>query len=342
MWPIKEVLFSLGKLAEFSNESYLIMGDKMMTLKPIAKLFGVTALGLTLFMGGSQRSHAAVPYKNCSGGIAVNGLFDYLHKDKDGQMVLDKTLTNNSCESALYYIVKMYRAENPFSKGGKKEKDILLTPKAMAESILPNTRHIILAPKHKKSIHLIMPEGNKNKDLAFYRITFQPVLPEKKYGFNIDQKKLKALKAQASIGMGVSTALVVEPVNPKYTYTIKQKGSDVVIKNTGNALVFANFSGKCLVADNKENVSKGNTKAEVTKQTADKAKENKNNQVAKQVKNDNKVIKINCGDKSYASYEFRIYPNQSSKIDISAYKKQATVVIKKGYKQDKEYYTVSH
>ena len=123
-----------------------------MTLKPVAKFFGVTALGLTLFMGGSQKSHAAnVPYKDCSGGIAVNGLFDYLHKNKDGEMVLDKTITNNSCESALYYIVKIYRAENPFAKGGKQEKDILLTPKAMAESILPNTRHIILAPKHKKS-----------------------------------------------------------------------------------------------------------------------------------------------------------------------------------------------
>lgn len=76
-----------------------------MTLKPVAKFFGVTALGLTLFMGGSQKSHATnVPYKDCSGGIAVNGLFDYLHKNKDGEMVLDKTITNNSCESALYYI----------------------------------------------------------------------------------------------------------------------------------------------------------------------------------------------------------------------------------------------
>ena len=98
-----------------------------------------------------------------------------------------------------------------------------------------------------------MPEGNKNKTLGFYRITFQPVLPEKKYGFNIDQKKLKELKAQASIGMGVSTALVVEPVNPKYTYTIKQNKNHILIKNTGNALLFANFSGKCVVSDNKSN-----------------------------------------------------------------------------------------
>ena len=333
-----------------------------MTLKPVAKACGVAALGLTLFIGGSQKSYAAIPYKDCSGGIAVNGLFDYLHKNKDGEMVLDKTITNNSCESALYYVVKIYHAENPFTEGGKQEKDILLTPKAMAESILPNTRHIILAPKHKKSIHLIMPEGNKNKDLSFYRITFQPVLPEKKYGFNIDEKKLKALKAQASIGMGVSTALVVEPVNPKYTYTIKQKGNHVLIKNTGNALLFANFSGKCVVSDSKENAAKDNTKDEVTKETTDKAKENKSSSsnkanmskpkaqkaidkiVNKTNKNQgkNKAININCGDKSYISYQFRIYPNQQQDINISAYSKQATVVMKKGYKQDKEYYTVSH
>ena len=324
-----------------------MMGDNMMTCKPVAKILGFTALGLALLMGGSQKVHAAAPYKDCSGGIAVNGLFDYLHKDKDGQMVLDKTMTNNSCESALYYIVKMYRAENPFAKNGKKEKDVLLTPKDMAKSILPNTRHIILAPKHKKSIHLIMPEGNKSKSLSFYRITFQPVLPEKKYGFNIDQKKLKELKAQASIGMGVSTALVVEPVNPKYTYKMKQVGNQVVIHNTGNALLFANFSGKCVVSDSKASVGEEKNKSTAQKsikQVSDKAKKpiKKVANKANQAKAGNKVIKINCGTKSYSSYQFRIYPNQTSKIDISAYKKQATVVIKKGYKQDKEYYTVSH
>ena len=59
-------------------------------------------------------------------------------------------------------------------------------------------------------------------------------------------------------------------------------------------------------------------------------------------KTNNNQLKINCGDRSYISYQFRIYPNQQKDIDISAYSKQATVVIKKGYQQDKEYYTVSH
>ena len=257
-------------------------------------------------------------------------------------MVLDKTITNNSCESALYYLVKIYRAENPFAKGGKQEKDILLTPKAMAESILPNTRHIILAPKHKKSIHLIMPEGNKNKTLGFYRITFQPVLPEKKYGFNIDQKKLKELKAQASIGMGVSTALVVEPVNPKYTYTIKQNKNHILIKNTGNALLFADFSGRCVTDENAKNSNKDQKESVKQPTSGTVRKKVAENKRIEPSKTNNNQLKINCGDRSYISYQFRIYPNQQKDIDISAYSKQATVVIKKGYQQDKEYYTVSH
>ena len=56
-----------------------------------------------------------------------------------------------------------------------------------------------------------------------------------------------------------------------------QNKNHILIKNTGNALLFANFSGKCVVSDNKSNIDKDEPNSEKTpKKVTDKAKENKN------------------------------------------------------------------
>ncbi len=287
-----------------------------------------------------------MPYKDCSGGIAVNGLFDYWHKDKDGKMQLTKTLTNNSCGTALYYIVNIARVENPFAKNGKKEKDITLTPKEMAQSILPSKTRLILAPKHKQSINLYMPEGNHNDKLSFYCVSFQPVIPSKKYGFDIDEKTEKELQAQTTIGMGVATAVVVEPVHPDYSYSDSQKGNQVTLTNKGNALLFADSSGSCIKpqANNKAKTNLAATKAQQG-QLDKVAKVNKEAKVAKTTAKQaakSKVTEIQCNDNGYANLELKLYPQQSKTVDLSHYKDQVTLTMKKGYQRETHYYNVTH
>ncbi len=306
----------------------------------ISKIIGFSSLGLLLFAAANQGN--AVPYKDCSGGIAVNGLFDYWHKDKDGKMQLTKTLTNNSCESALYYIVNIARVENPFAKNGKKEKDITLTPKEMAQSILPSKTRLILAPKHKQSINLYMPEGNHNDKLSFYRVSFQPVIPSKKYGFDIDEKTEKKLQAQTTIGMGVATAVVVEPVHPDYSYSDSQKGNQVTLTNKGNALLFADFSGSC-IKPRKTNNTKANPAVATKDITKDKAsKKTKSAKAAAKQSVKSKVTEIQCNDNGYASLELKLYPQQSKTVDLSHYKDQVMLTMKKGYQRETHYYNVSH
>ncbi len=261
----------------------------------------------------------AVPYKDCSGGIAVNGLFDYWHKDKDGKMELTKTITNNSCSAVLYYIVRIYKAENPFGKGKHKEKDVLLTPKEMAESILPTKQHIVLAPKHKVAVNLIMPQGNKLNKLGFYRIDFQPVIPSKKYGFDVSDEQQKKLAAVTTIGMGVSTAVVVEPKEPDYHYSLKQTHNTVQIKNDGNALLLLDFSGECIgshilskpILKSKHMIAAG------------------------------QFVELFCG-KGYVSHQFRLYPDQTRTLDLSEYKSKVSLIVSKGGEQDRRYLLIAH
>lgn len=301
--------------------------------RKVSKLLSLSFAGLTAVLA---TSHAyALPYKDCSGGVAVNGLFDYWHKDQDGKMQLTKTITNNSCEAALYYIVKIYRVENPFAKDGKKEKDVLLTPKEMTESILPSKSRLVLAPKHKEAVNLYMPKGNKSDKLSFYHIDFQPVIPSKKYGFDIDEKTEKKMQAQTTIGMGVATAVVVEPSHPDYTYSAVQKANELTLTNKGNALLLANLSGQC-VAEKNVKSSKGSKKdsknqAATDKTTAAKSQNTKNS----------KVISIQCNDNGYATKQIKIYPQQQQIIDLSGYKDQVTLLMNMGYKHDTRYYKVS-
>lgn len=293
--------------------------------RKVSKLLSLSIAGLTAVLAANHVY--ALPYKDCSGGVAVNGLFDYWHKDKDGKMQLTKTITNNSCEAALYYIVKIYRVENPFAKDGKKEKDILLTPKEMTESILASKSRLVLAPKHKEAVNLYMPKGNKSDKLSFYRIDFQPVIPSKKYGFDIDEKTEKKMQAQTSIGMGVATAVVVEPNHPDYTYSAVQKANELTLTNKGNALLLANLSGQCVAKKNVKDL-KRSKKDDKNKAPTDK---NKNN----------KVITIQCNDNGYATKQIKIYPQQQQMIDLSAYKDQVTLSMNMGYKHDTRYYRVS-
>ena len=56
----------------------------------------------------------SIPYKNCSDGVSINGLFNYWYQGKHGYGDLTKILTNNSCNKAYYYIVRVYRIYHPF------------------------------------------------------------------------------------------------------------------------------------------------------------------------------------------------------------------------------------
>lgn len=298
--------------------------------RKVSKLLSLLFAGLTAVLAAN---HAyALPYKDCSGGVAVNGLFDYWHKDQDGKMQLTKTITNNSCEAALYYIVKIYRVENPFAKDGKKEKDVLLTPKEMTESVLPSKSRLVLAPKHKEAVNLYMPKGNKSDKLSFYRIDFQPVIPSKKYGFDIDEKTENKAQAQTTIGMGIATAVVVEPSHPDYTYSAVQKANELTLTNKGNALLLANLTGQCVTAkDSKESKKDGKNQVVTDKTTPAKSQSAKNS----------KVVILQCNDNGYATKQIKIYPQQQQTIDLSVYKDQVTLLMSMGYKHDTRYYKVS-
>lgn len=258
----------------------------------------------------------AAPYKDCSGGISVDGLFDYWHQTQDNQsdqMILTKKLTNNSCKSALYYIVKLYRVENPFNENGQKEKSIEMTPKDMSESIFITPSRLIILPKHSAQVRLIMPKGHNNNDLAFYRVSFQPVIPEKKYGFDIDEDELEKLRAQTVVGMGVSTAIVIEPKIPNYTSELVQSDNIITMKNKGNSLLMYSLSGQCIPSKETTNMPENNL-----------------------------AIRVACSKDGYTTYKVRLYPNNERILDLSNFKSEVIITKLMGEEQSREYINITN
>ncbi|WP_108651088.1 hypothetical protein [Dongshaea marina] len=219
-----------------------------MSSKTIKKtIFYITLLFIclvyiTIAKADEINNSQIVPYKECHGGVAINGLFNYWHTDDNSpQDQLVKTLTNNSCSTPKYFLVKVYKVTHPLSK----EKDKLLTLKDMTQSLMVYPNHLVVLPKHSVNIIFSLPNG-RPKDLGFYRVAFLPVIPEKEYGFNISHKQLEKIRARASVGIGLSTALVIEPKSVKYSYRIKRDQGKVKIKNTGNGVIIAETFDKCI------------------------------------------------------------------------------------------------
>ncbi|WHN65290.1 hypothetical protein [Cysteiniphilum sp. QT6929] len=242
----------------------------------------------------------AVPFKDCNGGVTVSGMFDYVYENKQNELGLVKRITNSSCKTS-YYLISLEKVNRPFAKGSDKaaknnmpaEEEMTIKDMALS-GVLLSPQKMILGPKRKDDVNFIINREIHSADkLSFYRLKFTPVLPEKKYGFDVDEK----VAAEATLNLGVSTAIVVEPKNPDYTYDLQIiEGEKVTLQNQGNALIILDISGKCSFRP-----------------------------VAQGTRN-NVVIPCAVG----GNQDIRVYPNQLRDISLLGYQGEVILFIKTG------------
>ncbi|MCL9781318.1 hypothetical protein M9194_07745 [Vibrio sp. S4M6] len=257
----------------------------------------------------------AVPFSHCEPSVSVNGMLDYWHVEKgaDTMAPLSKKVTNNSCKASSYYLVKVARVTDPLTQ----PKEHILNPKEMSQSVLAYPATLAIGPQRTGETKLVLPKG-QSETLQFYRLIFNPVLPEKKYGFNVDKKELNKIKSETRMALAISTNVVVEPRHPDYTYSIERKKNtnQIQIDYRGNALLQVSVYGQC--------------QAEKSS-----SKSNKN------------ITVIPCSGKS-SSFSSRIYTadvdkkNKGVKVfDLSQFKGKVNVHIKKGAKSDNHTFNIS-
>ncbi|WP_151194418.1 hypothetical protein [Cysteiniphilum sp. JM-1] len=165
---------------------------------------------LSLVMGSMVY---AVPYKDCAG-IGINGMFDYVYKDqKNNGLNLVKRLSNDACQTG-YYKIHLIKVEDPFGNDpGKK----LSLADMMQSKLLLTPQKLVIGPKKLGEVGFRLPEGNKEDQLQFYKIIFEPVTPSKELGFDMDKVSNEDVKAGATFTMSIASLVVVEPNNPNYT-----------------------------------------------------------------------------------------------------------------------------
>lgn len=193
---------------------------------------------LLLVVGGKVY---AVPYKDC-GGIGINGMFDYVYKDqKKNGLNLIKRLTNDACKTG-YYKIHLIQVEDPFGDDSGRR---LSLADMMQSKLLLTPQKLVIGPKKVGEVAFRLPEGNKEDQLQFYKIIFEPVTPSKELGFNMDKVSNEDVKAGATFTMSIASLVVVEPNHPNYAYEKSFKNQKLNFTNKGNALIFLELNGAC-------------------------------------------------------------------------------------------------
>ncbi len=176
--------------------------------------------------------------------INIGAMYDYM----DGQKsTLLKRVRNLGDATAF---VKVSIAEIVYDQDGQ-SREIAIEgsagPGAGARSLVASPARLIVPATGMQALRLLYM-GEREQE-RYFRVRFEPVLPEQNDGFglSVDESSdyRKALSAGVNVMAGYGAILLVRPAQAQFRSEIKEESGRFLIANTGNATLILDHFNDC-------------------------------------------------------------------------------------------------
>lgn len=182
------------------------------------------------------------PLAQAGADISIGAMYDYLDGDKS---TLLKRVRNGGDATAF---VRVSVAELIYDASGKAREvsvDIPSGSSVETRSLVASPARLIVPAGGMQALRVLYM-GERNKE-RYFRLRFEPVLPQQDDGFGLTQAQSEQYRESLSAGVnilaGYGSLLFVRPEKPHYATQIQRQTERFLVRNDGNSsVVLDNFN----------------------------------------------------------------------------------------------------